>query len=181
LEVALIENLQRSDMNPIDEAHGFAQLAKDFGYSHKEIASRIGKSRSYITNLIRLIQLPEDIQQKVIKKEMSVSHARSLLNVENAEELSEEITENKLSVRDLEERVKRQKNTKEQTILQTHFTGKSDLQNDLVRVKIAEYEKEVQTIFGAGQLQTQKDGKVSLSFIFESFEALSGWLNKYKA
>ncbi|MHA1550162.1 MAG: ParB/RepB/Spo0J family partition protein [Alphaproteobacteria bacterium] len=182
LEVALIENLQRADMNPIDEAGGFDQLARMFDYSHKQIAKRIGKSRSYVTNLIRLLQLPKDIQRKVQTKEISASHARSLLSIENSEELSAEISKENLSVRDIEKRIKRQKSIKEKIIIQHDFTGKSDLKKDLARVKVAEYEKELKNVFGEQMksIQTGKNKEISVLFEFSDFTVLANWLEKYK-
>ncbi len=79
LELAIIENLQREDLNAIDRAEALAQLAAEFGLSHVEIAAKIGKSREFVSNSIRLLGLPEPIQQAVVNKEISEGHARALL------------------------------------------------------------------------------------------------------
>lgn len=79
LELAIIENLQREDLNAIDRAKAFQQLVADFGMQHTEVAARIGRSREYISNSIRLLALPEAIQNAVVNKEISEGHARALL------------------------------------------------------------------------------------------------------
>jgi ParB family chromosome partitioning protein len=79
LELAIIENLQREDLNAIDRAKALAQLAKEFGLSHVEIGAKIGKSREFVSNSIRLLGLPEPIQQAVVGKEITEGHARALL------------------------------------------------------------------------------------------------------
>lgn len=79
LELAIIENLQREDLNAIDRAKALAQLVEDFGLSHAEVGAKIGRSREYVSNSIRLLQLPEEIQQAVVQKEITEGHARALL------------------------------------------------------------------------------------------------------
>ena len=79
LEIAIIENLQREDLNAIDRAKALAQLAKEFSISHAEIAAKIGRSREYVSNSIRLLALPEEVKQAVVGKEISEGHARALL------------------------------------------------------------------------------------------------------
>src|SRR5690606_4548390 len=78
LELAIIENLQREDLNPIDRAKAFQQLADEFGFTHAEIAKKVGKSREYVSNTIRLLQLPEDIQQALVEGRISEGHTRPL-------------------------------------------------------------------------------------------------------
>jgi ParB family chromosome partitioning protein len=108
LELALIENLQREDLNPIEEAIAYEQLIGDFGLTHDEISKRIGKDRSTITNQIRLLRLPERIKQAIMDREISAGHARALLSIESqtkALEILELIKRNKLSVRQTEKLV----------------------------------------------------------------------------
>lgn len=103
LELAIIENLQREDLNAIDRARALAKLIEEFGISHAETAAKIGKSREYVSNSLRLLSLPEDMQQAVINKEISEGHARTLLALndrpEEREILFREIMLKKLSVR----------------------------------------------------------------------------------
>src|SRR3989344_378614 len=79
LQLAIIENLQREDLNSIDRAKALALLASDFGFSHSEIGAKIGKSREYVSNSIRLLLLPEEIQHAVVNRELTEGHARALL------------------------------------------------------------------------------------------------------
>lgn len=108
LELALIENLQREDLNPIDEAIAYEQLIGDFGLTHEEISKRIGKDRSTITNQIRLLKLPERVKQAIKEGEISAGHARAILSIESqskALEILDLIRRNKLSVRQTEKLV----------------------------------------------------------------------------
>ena len=84
LELALIENLQREDLNPIEEANAYQNLIEEFGLTHEEVSSRIGKDRSTITNQLRLLKLPEDAKSALINGEITAGHARAILSVESS-------------------------------------------------------------------------------------------------
>jgi ParB family chromosome partitioning protein len=103
LELAIIENLQREDLNAIDRAKALQKLIQEFGISHGETAAKIGKSREYVSNSLRLLSLPEDMQQAIANKEITEGHARALLALndrpEERETLFREITLKRLSVR----------------------------------------------------------------------------------
>lgn len=111
LELAIIENLQREDLNAIDRAKALAQLAEEFGLSHAEIGVKIGKSREYVSNSIRLLALPEEIQQAVVGKEISEGHARALLMLNDRPEemktLFKDMVLRKTSVRMAEQLARR--------------------------------------------------------------------------
>ncbi len=111
LELAIIENLQREDLNAIDRAKALAQLAETFGISHAEIGAKVGKSREYVSNSIRLLQLPEAIQSAVVGKEITEGHARALLMLadrpEEQDTLFKEIVLKKTSVRVVEQMARR--------------------------------------------------------------------------
>jgi len=105
LEIALIENIQREDLNPIDLANGFKKLAEEFHFTQEEIAHRVGKDRSTITNIIRLLKLPIVVQDSLRKGEISIGHAKVLLSLDNDELIKQawkKIIENNLSVRQTE-------------------------------------------------------------------------------
>lgn len=106
LELAIIENLQREDLNPVDRALAFKQLADKFGLSHGQVAKKVGRSREYVSNSIRLLQLPEQILDALRKSEISDGHARTLLMLtdkpEEQEVIFREILLKKLSVREVE-------------------------------------------------------------------------------
>jgi ParB family chromosome partitioning protein len=105
MEMALIENLQREDLNPLDTAEAYETLIRKFSYTHEVLAIRIGKDRTDITNHLRLLRLPEPIKKCLRNREISMGHARTLLAVDHMEtqlSLSEKIVRRKLSVRELE-------------------------------------------------------------------------------
>ncbi|MBY6154950.1 ParB/RepB/Spo0J family partition protein [Vannielia litorea] len=106
LEVAIIENIQREDLNPIDEAHGYRQLVERFGHTQEHLAKALGKSRSHLANLMRLLQLPEDVQRLLRDGRLSSGHARALITSENASELARTVVQKGLSVRDTEKLAK---------------------------------------------------------------------------
>ena len=110
LEVALIENVQREDLNPIEEAHAYSKLIETVGLTQEALAERVGRDRSYITNYLRLLKLPDDIQQLVIQKRISTGHARTLLGLPDVDlqrSVARQIISNDLSVRATEEIVRR--------------------------------------------------------------------------
>jgi ParB family transcriptional regulator, chromosome partitioning protein len=108
LEVALIENLQREDLNPVDEARAYQRLSDEFARTHAEISDRVGKDRSTITNLLRLLRLPDQILESVSCGTLSVGHARVLLAIEDANEqirMAERMTHEGWNVRQAERHV----------------------------------------------------------------------------
>lgn len=110
MEIALIENVQRADLNPIEEAMAYQQLMKEFGLKQEEIASRVSKNRATITNTLRLLKLPQQVQQMLVENRISGGHARTLLAIEDAGlqiQLADQIEKDNLSVREVEKAVKR--------------------------------------------------------------------------
>lgn len=107
MEIALIENVQRENLNPIEEAAAYVNLMNKCKYTMDDVSRLIGKSESYIKNLIRLNALPESVKKMVEQGELSASHARTIIVAENPEQLAREIIKNKMSVADTEKRVKR--------------------------------------------------------------------------
>lgn len=103
-EAALIENVQRADLSAMEEARGYRGLIDKFGYTQKEVADIIGKSRPHIANTLRLLELPAKLQAIVDKGEISAGHARALIGLENAEELAKLIVSEGLTVREAEAR-----------------------------------------------------------------------------
>ena len=126
LELAIIENVQRKDLNPIEEAESYNNLIKNFGYDHEKVSQFIGKSRSHISNSIRLLSLPEKILDLIRNNKISQGHAKVLVGLENALLLTDKIIKKKLSVRQLESLVRIFKNgstksfkSKDSNILET--------------------------------------------------------------
>ena len=102
LEVAIIENIQRADLNAIDEAASYKQLMTRFGHTQEKLAEALGKSRSHIANLLRLLNLPEQVQEWVRDEKLSAGHARALVTAENPVSLARKVIEKDLSVRAVE-------------------------------------------------------------------------------
>ena len=110
LEVAIIENIQRADLNPIEEAAGYRQLMDRFGHTQEKMAEALGKSRSHIANLLRLLQLPDDVVELVQRGELSAGHARALITAQNPSGLAIAVVKGGLSVRATEALVKSESN-----------------------------------------------------------------------
>lgn len=108
LEIALIENLQRQDLSPIEEAACYQRLMLDVGYTQEDLAGKLARSRSHVTNYLRLLQLPASVQALVMDKQLSVGHARALVNALDAERLAAKVIERGLSVRQLEKLLQHQ-------------------------------------------------------------------------
>ena len=106
LEFAIVENVQRNDLNPLEEAQGYQRLINDFSYDQEKVSKFIGKSRSYITNCLRILTLPGDVLDLIETKKISAGHAKILVGLENASFVAQKIIEKKLSVRQSENFVK---------------------------------------------------------------------------
>ncbi len=106
LEFAIVENVQRHDLNPLEEAQGYKRLIDEFLYDQEKVSKFIGKSRSYITNSLRLLTLPKAVLQHIEEKKISAGHAKILVGLDNAEFIATKIIEKKLSVRQSENFVK---------------------------------------------------------------------------
>ena len=106
LEFAIVENVQRHDLNPLEEAQGYKRLIDEFSYDQEKVSKFIGKSRSYITNSLRLLNLPDDVLKQIEQKKISAGHAKILVGLDNASFVAAKIIEKKLSVRQAESFVK---------------------------------------------------------------------------
>ena len=117
LEIALIENIQRENLNPIEEAMAFKKLLEEFNLKQDEVAERVSKSRTAVTNSMRLLKLDQRVQQMIIDDMISTGHARALLAIDDPEQqyvLANRIFDEKLSVRETEKLIKEIKNPKKQ-------------------------------------------------------------------
>jgi len=106
LEFSIVENVQRQDLNAVEEARGYQRLVNDFNYNQEKLSQFIGKSRSYIANSLRLLSLPEEVLTMVVQGNLSAGHARSLIGLNNSVDIAKKIIEKKLSVRQSEILVK---------------------------------------------------------------------------
>jgi ParB family transcriptional regulator, chromosome partitioning protein len=159
LELAIIENLQREDLNPIDRARAFHQLAEEFGFKHTEIAKKIGRSREYVSNTIRILALPDEMQSALTAGKISEGHARPLLMLcdrpEEQNVLFREILLKKMTVRDAEK------------ISRKIAYDKVRKHERMFDPDIVELEEEAQTILGARVMIESKEngGKIAIDFV----------------
>ena len=110
LEIAIVENIQRQDLNPIEEAKGYQRLIKEFGYDHEKISKFMSKSRSHISNTLRLLSLPEDVLGLIEEGRLTAGQARPLIGMPNASEVAENIVKKKVSAREVEKLAKKGRN-----------------------------------------------------------------------
>ena len=156
LEIAIIENVQRSNLNPIDEASGYKRLIDVFNYTQEDLSKVIGKSRSYIANILRLSSLPEIVKEYLSSGQITVGHARALILNANSEHIAKLIIKNGLSVRQTEELVKKYNN--KQSALRSskdksvHIKALEKLISDNLGLKV-----EIKT-------NDNKQGKITISF-----------------
>ena len=130
LEFAIVENIQRQDLNSIEEARGYRRLVDDFNYNQEKLSQFISKSRSYIANSLRLLSLPEDVLLMVERGNLSAGHARTLIGLNNSDDIAKKIIQNKLSVRQSEILVKQFRDKKFKLVSQKD-SNVLDLQKDL--------------------------------------------------
>lgn len=102
LEIAIVENVQRADLNAVEEALGYDQLSREYDYSQAELADVIGKSRSHVANMMRLLKLPSSVQTYIAEGKLTAGHARTLITAKNPEELADRIVQDGLTVRNAE-------------------------------------------------------------------------------
>ena len=114
LEIALIENIQRNDLLLTEEAEGYQRLMKEFSYTQENMANKLGKSRSHIANLLRILSLPKKVLNLLDDKQLSMGHARAIIGAENVEDLADLIVEKGYSVREVEEMMRLQKESQNQ-------------------------------------------------------------------
>lgn len=174
LIIGLIENLQREDLNVIDAAWGVQRLIQEFNFSHEQAAQAVGRSRSAVSNLIRLLSLPEEIQTFLKDGELDMGHARALLPLEKAEqiELAEEIIKKGLSVRQVEALVERIKKQKEELATPTE-------EEKISLPDFTKFEKQLGKLYATTvKLSANAKGKGKIVLNFANKEALMALLKK---
>ena len=169
LEFAIVENVQRQDLNPLEEAQGYKRLIDDFSYDHEKVSKFIGKSRSYITNSLRLLLLPMEVIKLIESQKLSAGHAKILVGLENAIFVANKIVEKKLSVRQAENFVKIFKNKKLKRF------NSSD-------VNIKDLENSVSSKIGINVvIHNRKNNKGKISFEYKSLDQLNKIIEIIKA
>ena len=155
-EISLIENIQREDLNPIEEAQAYKRLLTEFNLKQDEVAERVSKSRTAVTNAMRLLKLNEKVQQMLIDEMLTTGHARALLAIEDEEkqyEIAQRIFDEKLNVRDTEKLVKNIQNEKNNPI-----TEKNKIDPQLIAV-YRDLEEQMKSILGTKVFINPKDEK----------------------
>lgn len=172
VEISLIENIQRENLNPIEEAIAYKRLLTEFNLKQDEVAERVSKSRTAVTNSMRLLKLNEKVQQMLVDEMLTTGHARALLGIEDQEEqyvIAQKIFDEKMSVRDIEKLVKKlqkEKSEKEKTVKQPVET------NEQMQAIYRDLEEKMKTIFGTKVTINSKDmkkGKIEIEY-YSSYE-----------
>ena len=149
LEIAIIENVQRSNLNPVDEAAGYQRLIDIYNYTQEDLAQVIGKSRSYIANILRLNNLPTKVKDYLSEGLLTIGHARALISLENAENLADMIVSKGLSVRQIEQLVKNpagsQKKNKGSSIKDKNISALEQLMTDAIGLKVQIHAKDAKS------------------------------------
>lgn len=172
LAMALIENIQRENLNPIEEANGIQRLINEFEMTHETAAQAVGRSRSAVTNLLRLQNLHAVVQEMLAQSKLDMGHARALLSLEGAKQITaaEEIVQNQLSVRSAEQLVKKLSSVERSPV------KKTTMDRDVLRLQeaLAQSLGAVVTIDGA------KNGSGTLKIRYASLEQLDEIISKFK-
>lgn len=167
LELALIENIQRQNLNSLEEAFAFERLIKEFGLTQEEVSKRVGKSRPYVANTLRLLNLPEEIKEAIMKGSLSVTAARAILGLESAKEqlkLYNQLMKEKNSVREVEDKVSAAR-------LQSNLPGRRD-------PLVLDYEARLRAALGTKVKITKTGGKGSIIVDYYSDEELGRIVKK---
>ena len=161
LEFAIVENVQRHDLNPLEEAQGYKRLIDEFSYDQEKVSKFIGKSRSHITNSLRILSLPEEVLKLVENKQLSAGHAKILVGLENALFIANKVIEKKLSVRQTENFVKIFKRSKS-SLKRTKDSNTLDLEKSLTeKIGLRVY------------IQNKKNNKGLISIEYTDLEQLN--------
>ncbi len=161
LEFSIVENVQRHDLNSLEEAQGYKRLIDEFSYDQEKVSKFIGKSRSHITNSLRLLTLPDDVMQLIEKQKLSAGHAKILVGLENASFVANKIIEKKLSVRQAENFVK-------------IFKTKKNKLKDKKDPNIRELESSLSDKIGLSvAIKNNKQNKGTITFSYKEIDQLN--------
>ena len=161
IEFAIIENVQRHDLNPLEEAQGYKRLIDEFSYDQEKVSKFIGKSRSYIANSLRILSLPEDVIKLIESQKLTAGHAKILVSLNNASFVANKIVENKLSVRQAENFVQLFKNKK--------FKSKISKDANILALELSISNKVGLNV----DIQNNKRNKGKISFEYKDLDQLN--------
>ena len=169
LEIAIVENIQRDDLNPVEEARGYKRLSEEFNYDHEQISKLMSKSRSHVSNTLRLLTLPEDVINMLEEGTLSSGQARPLIGLVNASVIAEEIVAKNYSARKVEYIVKTKKENK--------------FKNKTIDADILKAQERIEKIVGLKiNINNKKNnsGKITIEYKnLEQFELISDLLTKH--
>jgi ParB family chromosome partitioning protein len=172
LELAIIENVQRVDLNPLEEAQGYEQLIEQFSYTQQDLAQVIGKSRSHVANTLRLLKLPREVRDMVSNGQLTAGHARTLITAEDPLAVAREIVEKGLSVREAEALSQRGVAAKSGNVPKHSTPAAGDRDADLVAL-----EKRLSDAIGLKvQVLYKRDGSGTVQIGYKTLEQLDGVL-----
>jgi ParB family chromosome partitioning protein len=174
--MALIENIQREDLNPLEEAHGISRLVNEFNMTHEQAAQAVGRSRSAASNLLRLLNLAEPVQQMLMAGDLDMGHARALLPLDGAQQIlsATEIVAKKLSVRDAEKLVTQAASSRQKPLLRVA----KDKPRDLVRIEEQLSDALTAQVEIRMKKQNQHGQQGEVAIAFGSLDELNGLLQK---
>jgi ParB family transcriptional regulator, chromosome partitioning protein len=177
--MALIENIQREDLNPLEEAQGLKRLTEEFGLTHEAAAQAVGRSRSAASNLLRLLQLTEPVQQLLMAGDIDMGHARALLGMEGAQQilLANEVASRKLSVRETEKLVAKHAQARQQPLMRI----KGEKPRDIVRLEEELADKLTAAVEIRVKKHTKRGQQGEVAIAFGSLDELNGLLDKLGA
>tara|TARA_B100001093_G_scaffold58850_1_gene49695 strand:+ start:2056 stop:2910 length:855 start_codon:yes stop_codon:yes gene_type:complete len=167
LEVAIVENIQRDDLNPVEEARGYKRLSEEFNYDHESISKLMSKSRSHVSNILRLLTLPKDIIAMLEEGSLTSGQARPLIGLPNASNIAEEIVAKNYSARKVEYLVKSKKNTKPKESIDINILKAQERIEKVIGLKVNILNKK------------NNSGRVTIEYKdLEQFELISELLTK---
>jgi ParB family chromosome partitioning protein len=177
--MALIENIQREDLNPIEEAQGLKRLVDEFALTHEQAAQAVGRSRSAASNLLRLLNLTQPVQQMLLAGDLEMGHARALLALDAAQQIltANEVSAKKLSVRDTEKLVTRTLGDNSART-SSPARAKADKPRDIVRLEEALADKLTATVEIRVLRKTRRGEQGEVAIGFDSLDELNGLLDK---
>ena len=171
--VAIIENMQREDLNPIEEAKGLRSMTEKYGFTQEQVSASLGRSRTYITNSIRLLKLPDEIQEYVSSGQMSAAHGRTIINIPDKakqKEIADKIIRNDLSVRATERLAEKVKDELRPERRKRRKTAEKDVSK---AAEIAAVERELMTLLGTKVQINGDDSKGKIELEYYSLEELN--------
>ena len=167
LEVSIVENIQREDLNIIEEAKAYERLSKEFGYDQEKIAKMMSKSRSHISNTLRLLVLPRDVVSLIEEGKLTAGQARPLIGLSDPSSIAEEIVSKKLSARSVENLAKTKKNISKNSVTDVNILSKQNELEEVLGLKVLINNKK------------NNSGKISIEYKnLEQFDLVSNLLKK---